>query len=192
MKSAKVPAVIPPKRVSETPSLPPVSGVEVLESTPKLDIFPLTLDINQSGNYELVDAWKKPHEKNWGMTFVRFVFCHKEHINRNELFPDFVAQREKLEEVFINFVAENLWATQGYLNPYFTKDGSPTGDKVLMFGCAGRTSNDASFSDSREKRADEENTACAQDAGSKVSSSRLPTQLGLTDNNIVLVTSESA
>ena len=66
MKSTIVPSIIPPKRTSNTPPLPPVSGIQVLESTPKVDLFDLASKLDFRGEYELVDVWKKPqHEGDW-------------------------------------------------------------------------------------------------------------------------------
>ncbi len=138
MKNNLVPEEVPPKRASTAPPLSPFSGVEVLKSTSKLNIFPLASSVAYSGEYELVDVWTNSHESKWDMSFVRFVFCHKEHVKRDELFPEFVSQREKLEYIYLDLAAKNLWAVQGHLNPYFEKDGKPSGDKVLMLGCAGR------------------------------------------------------
>lgn len=141
MKSAQVPAIIPSKRASVAPPLPPVSGIEVLKSTPGvylLDLLDGICPITEDGPYELVDAWKKSHESKWDMSFVRFVFCHKKHLKPDELFPDFVIKRDELIESLVNLADNNLWATQGHLNPYFDKGELCVVDKVLMFGCAGR------------------------------------------------------
>lgn len=180
MKNNLIPAVVPPKRASDTPPLPPVSGVEVLPSTPKLGIFSLAFNIACGGNYELVDVWKKPHEKNFGMSFVRFVFCHRDHIKRDELFPGFIAQKEELEKILVDLVNNNLWATQGYLNPYLEKDGNLSGHRVLMLGSAGRVPNDMVFSGGR----DEYNRGI----GPKVLLSTLSSNLDLAAGNEVVLT----
>lgn len=138
VKSTQVPAVIPPKNISETPPLLQVSGVKVLESTPQINVSSLATKVLSNDDYRLVDAWHKPHETNWGMSFVRFVFCRKEHVKLDGLHPDFVAKFAELGVAFSNLVSDNLWATQGYLNPYFEKDVKSKEHKVLMFGCAGR------------------------------------------------------
>lgn len=150
MKSALVPAIIPSKRISKAPPLPTVSGVEVLKSTPRVGLATLAGNIAFGENYEIVDVWKKPHETNWNTSFVRFVFCHKEHVRRDELFPSFVAQKKELERIFVEMVSNNLWATQCHLNPYFEKDGDPSG-LVLMFGCAGRVPNTEVFQGGRDE-----------------------------------------
>lgn len=152
MKSAQVPRIVPLKRDSDAPTLlPPVPGVMVLPSTPKLYLSLLASYVLARSDYELVDVWQNPHATKWDMSFVRFVFCHNEHVRRDELFPDFVAKKDRLEEVLINLVHQNLWATQGYLNPYFEKDGTDSGHKVLMLGSAGRVPNDMVFSGGRDE-----------------------------------------
>ncbi len=181
MKSAQVPAIIPPKRASEAPPLPLVSGKEVLESTPKLNIFPLADGVCSGENYELVDAWAKPHETNWNMSFVRFVFCRKEHIK--PLSPDFLTKRGQLEDVFDNLVATNLWATQAHLNLYFDSDAKPTSQKVLMLGCAGRTPNTEVFAGGR----DENNRGI----GPKVLMSTISSRLELENGEVFLETPSS-
>ena len=179
MKSAQVPAVIPPKRASETPPLPPISGKEVLRSTPKVDVLPLATNFSCREGYELVDVWCKPHEVNWNMSFVRFVFCRKEHVEHNELHPDFIGKVAKFETVFSQLSNTNLWATQGHLNPYFNRDGSPTSDKVLMFGCAGRTPNTEVFSGGRDK--------LNRGMGQKVLLSAISPHLTIMDGNTVVL-----
>lgn len=138
-----IPDVIPPKRVSDDEnghSVPKIKGVEILSSTPKiylLDLLDNICPITGQGSYELVDSWctpRSPGDK-W---FVRYVFCYKEHVERDKLFPDFIAKRDELIESLAGLAGDNLWAVQAYLNPYFGKDGRPTGHKVLMLGCAGR------------------------------------------------------
>ncbi len=179
MKSNLVPGVVQPKRAFATRPLPPVSGVKVLESTPRLNIFPLAMKIDASDNYELVDVWKKPHETNWNMSFVRFVFCHKKHVNRKKLYPYFVAKRVGLEVALVDLVRNNLWATQGHLNPYFETDGSQSNDKVLMLGCAGRVPNTEVFRDGRDEN--------GRGIGPKVLLSTLSSNLNLIGNEVILV-----
>lgn len=178
MKSAQVPAIVPPKRASETPPLPPVSGVEILASTPKLSIFPMANSVACCSDYELMDVWKKSHESKWDMSFVRFVFCHKEHVNCDEIYLNFVAKRAGMGATFFNLVSDNLWATMGHLNPYLGKDGTPTGHQVLMLGSAGRVENTEVFSGGR----DENNRG----VGPKVLLSRLSSRLELIGNFVVL------
>ncbi|OGN11619.1 MAG: hypothetical protein A3I26_02710 [Candidatus Yanofskybacteria bacterium RIFCSPLOWO2_02_FULL_43_10] len=176
MRNNLVPTEIPHKRASDEPPLPPVPGVEVLESTPKVDLAALANKVafTFSGDYELVDVWQKPHERNWGMSFVRFVFCRNEYVKKDELFPDFVAQKKGLERIFVEMTSNNLWATQGHLNPYLEKDGAATGHRVLMLGCAGRIPNDWVFSGGR----DENNRGI----GPKVLLSTRASKLNLTDD----------
>jgi hypothetical protein len=149
MKTEQVPAIIPQKRASTAPPLTPVSGVEVLRSTPKVNLLPLIIEVVAHGNYELVDSWQDPHKTNWKMSSVWFVYCHREHLKRDELYPDFVAQKENLERVFSDFVRDNLWATQAHLNPYF-ENGMTGSQKVLMLGCAGRVPDTEVFSGGRD------------------------------------------
>ena len=179
MKSAQVPTIIPLKRTSDAPLTPTHGyGVEVFKSTSRLDIFPLTLGVARGIKYELVDVWSKPSEKNWNMSVVRFVFCHREHVDRDSLFPEFVAKKGEFEEVLIDLVSKNLWATQGHVNPYF-ENGTDTGDQVLMLGCAGRLPNDLVFSGGR----DENNRGI----GPKIKISSLSPSLHLNLSNEVVV-----
>lgn len=136
----QIPAIIQPKRNFETPPppLPLLSGVEVFKSTPGIDISRLIAEVGSGTSYELVDVWQKFHERNWLMSFVRFVYCRKEYINRTELHPEFVTKRAELTKVLTELVSKNLWATQGHLNPYLEKDGSRSSHQVMMFGSAGR------------------------------------------------------
>ena len=150
MRNDLVPAEIPHKRASDAPPLSYVSGKEVLRSTPKTSLSPLLSQPSFNENYKLVDAWEKPHESKWNMSFVRFVFCHKEHVKDKELFPDFVAKRDNMESVLTDLVNKNLWATQGHLNRYF-ENSKPSGQQVLMLGCAGRVPNDWVFSGGRDE-----------------------------------------
>lgn len=177
MKSAQVPRIIPLKRDSEAPPLPPVPGVKVLESTPKLDIFPLAAKIDGGGNYELVDTWQNPHETKWDMSFVRFVFCAKEHVKQDGLNHEFVAKRDGLGETFADLVSQNLWATQGHLNPYF-ENGRPSGQAVLLLGCAGRIQNTEVYSGGRDEN--------HRGIGPKVLLSTLSRKLSLKDGEVVL------
>jgi hypothetical protein len=148
MKTAQVPSIIPQKRASVEPPLPPVSGVQVMESTPKVNLFRLASKLDCRNEYELVDVWKKSHDTNWKMCFVRFVFCRKEHLN--PLSAEFVNKVGSFEKTLVDFVSDNLWATQAYLNPYF-EDAKPSGQYVLMFGCAGRTPDTEIFSGGRDE-----------------------------------------
>ena len=180
MRNELVPKAIPPKSADTTPSpaIPRVSGIKVLDSTSGLDIFPLAVKIACAGNYELVDAWVKPHETNWKMSFVRFVYCHKDSVKRDELFPAFVAQRDQLDGIFSDLVGKNMWAAQAHLNPYFENDGSASSDKVLMIGCAGRLPDTQVFQGGR----DENNRG----VGPKVLMSTLAPKLDLKTGSVVL------
>ena len=178
MKSAQVPAGIPLKQESATPPMSAVKGVEVLPSTPKIDLSRLPNQIHLE-DYDLVDVWQKPHDTNWQMSFVRFVFCQHEFVREDKLFPKFVTRRVEHRNTLDDLVYKNVWATQAYLNPYFEANGSASGHKVLMLGCAGRVPNDMVFSGGR----DENNRGI----GPKVLLSTLSHRLDLTGDEIVLV-----
>ena len=115
------------------------------------------------------------------MLFVRFVFCHRKHLKPNELFPEFVAKKAELENIFTDMTSKNLWATMGHLNPYF-EDNRPRSQHVLMFGCAGRIPNTEVFQGGR----DENNRGI----GPKVLLSTLSHQLNLTGNEVILMAPE--
>ena len=180
MKNELVPKIIPPKRASSAPPLPPVSGVEVLEATPGLNIYPLVSKTVSGKEYELVDVWEKPHDTNWNMSFVRFVYCRREYVNREKLHPDFVAERDELTKVLTDLVSQNLWATQGHLNPYLEKDGLKTGHDVLMLGSAGRKPNTEVFKYGRDKN--------NRGVGPKVLLSTLARGVDLTNGQVVVLT----
>ena len=91
--------------------------------------------IDSQGSYDLVDCWAD-HRID-GKSSVRFVFCHKNHIESDKLFPNFVAKRDKLIDSFVNLADRNLWTAMGHLNPFFDQ-GKPSGHDVLMISCAGR------------------------------------------------------
>lgn len=140
VKSNRVPPVVPfCRNHGNSPNLPNVPGKEVLPST--RDVYLLNLldgiiPITGSGSYELVDAWFKVVPL--GKAKVRYVFCHKDHVRTGKLHPEFIAKRDELIDSLVNLASDNLWTIQGHLNPYFD-NGQPSGDEVLMFGCAGRS-----------------------------------------------------
>ena len=179
MKKELVPEIIPPKRVSNKLPLSPVSGVEILKSTSGVNIFNLANEIGLSKDYELVDVWKIPQETNWKMSFVRFVYCRKEYVDHGGLHPDFITKSGEFAKALIRFVSDNLWAVQGHLNPYLEKDGSRSGHRVLMFGCAGRRPDVEVFRDGR----DENNRG----VGPKVLLSTLASELRVDDDRVVFV-----
>ena len=144
MKPEYVPGVVSKKQPTYKPeNLMPISGKEVLSSTKDvylLNLFDGICPGDDSGSYELVDAWfgGRLIGKNW-MAAVRYVFCHRDHVQRDELFPEFVKKRDELIDSLLRLADQNLWAVQGHLNPYFdTKTWRSTGHQVLMLGCAGR------------------------------------------------------
>lgn len=179
MKNNLISPVIPPKRTSSAPPMPRVSGVEILSSTPRLDLSLLSDHLIIFGTYQLVDVWQSPHETKWDKSFVRFVFCWKEYVKQDELFPGFVAQKYELEKVFTDLVNSNLWTTQGHLNLYF-EDGKSTGHLVLMLGCVGRVPNDWVFSGGRDE--------LNRGIGPKVLLSTLSHRLNLNHDAVVLDT----
>src|SRR3989338_1011239 len=109
VKKELVPEIIPLKRVSNNPPLASVSGVEVLKSTPGVNIFNLAYEIDSGRDYQLVDVWKTPHETNWKMSFVRFVYCRKEYVDHGGLHPDFITKSGEFAKALIRFVSDNLW-----------------------------------------------------------------------------------
>ncbi len=136
MPNNRIPQGIPPKPVSTKPPMAPVPGVEVLESTSDTYLFPLLDGIAGSLDYELVSAWKHPHESDWRVSVVRFMYCRKGYVEN--LCPDFVARRNERTMILAGLVSYNLWTVQGHLNPYCESDGSRTGTDVLMLGCVRR------------------------------------------------------
>lgn len=181
MKNELVPAVVPAKRTPTTPPLPPVKGKEVLASTPGVDICSLVNMVTFSDNYELVDVWKKPHDRR--MSFVQFMYCRKEYVERDGLFPEFAAKRDELMATLVSLATDNLWATQGHLNPHFNKDGSATGHQVLMFGCAGRKPDTEVYQGGRDP-------LTKQGIGPKVLLSTLAPRLDLQGAEVVLLPPE--
>ena len=121
VKKELVPEIIPLKRVSNNPPLASVSGVEVLKSTPGVNIFNLAYEIDS------------------------------EYVDHGGLHPDFITKSGEFAKALIRFVSDNLWAVQAHLNPYFEKDGSESSHQVLMFGCAGRKPDVEVFRDGRDE-----------------------------------------
>ena len=139
----QVPSTIPLRQSTGASTLTPVSGVEVLPSTPKLNLLHLLDGIchyEGQGSYELIDAWFEYTERPDDKRKVRFVFCERIHVRNESLHTEFLAKRNKLVESLVNMLTDNLWATRGHINPYLLKDGSQTRHTVLMLDCAGRVS----------------------------------------------------
>jgi len=187
------PEIVPPKRTADAEqtghSIPQVKGIPVLPSTPKVYLLNLLDGIcpmNGQGPYELVDSWSVPTLQHFGKCAVRYVFCHKEHVKIDELFPDFVAKRDELIDSLSNLVDDNLWAVQGHLNPYFEKNSRPSNHKVLMLGCAGRQP--AVDSEGREIRVYRDGRdQFNQGLGPKVPMSEVAYHLKVVNGDVVLV-----
>lgn len=107
------------------------TGVQVMEPTPDV----LSEFVADSG-YQLIDAWYATEEEDWSRSVVRFVFCHKEYVNR-KLRPDFVAKRDGLLETFKNLTGKNLWKMMIHVNPFFSAE-KRTKKTVLMLDCNSR------------------------------------------------------
>ena len=145
LREQDVPPAVQLKRPSDTTPLTPIPGKEVLPSTPRLNLLNLLLNLldtlrldTERNPYELVDAWFEYTERADDKRKVRFVLCHKDHVRHDELHPEFVTRQDQLLASLADLLYSNVWAVQGYLNPYMQADGHPTGHKVLMFNCAGR------------------------------------------------------
>ena len=54
------------------------------------------LNFIADSGYQLIDTWHATEEEDWNRSTVRFVFCHKEHLNPAGLRPEFVAQQDDL------------------------------------------------------------------------------------------------
>lgn len=108
------------------------SGVRIMEPTPNV----LSEFVADSG-YQLIDTWHATEEEDWNRSTVRFVFCHKKHLNPAGLRPDFVAQRDNFMKNFNNFSTRNMWQTMVHINPFFVA-GKATNETVLMLDCNSR------------------------------------------------------
>jgi len=108
------------------------SGVRIMESTP--DVL---LEFVAGSGYRLIDAWYATEEEDWNRSTVRFVFCHKQHVNPTGLRQEFVAQRDDLMKSFNNLAGKNLWQTMVHINPFFVS-GKATNETVLMLDCNSR------------------------------------------------------
>ena len=143
MKTDLIPPIVPPQRKTDRPAVPAkaTGGRCVLQSTKEVYLLNL-LDgicpITGTGPYELVAASHSPNER-WGMSMVKYVLCHKNHVEDDKLYSEFVAKRNELIESLVSLACDNIWAVQGHLNPYWdTANNCATGEEVLVLGCAGR------------------------------------------------------
>lgn len=108
------------------------TGVRVME--PTTDV--LSEFIADSG-YQLIDTWHNTEEDDWTRSVVRFVFCHKEHLNPAGLRPEFVAGRNDFLNSLKQLTDKNLWQTMAHVNPFFIT-GKATSETVLILDCNSR------------------------------------------------------
>ncbi len=134
VKNASVPKGIPKYSESHKPTARQFegTGVRIMEPTP--DVLS---NFVANSSYQLIDAWHNTDEDNWIRSVVRFVFCHKEHLNPVGLRPDFVSQQDGLMESFNRLSSKNLWQTMIHVNPFFVA-GKGTNETVLMLDCNSR------------------------------------------------------
>ena len=134
VKNGSVPEGIPKFSESHKPTARQFegTGVRIMEPTP--DVLS---EFIADSHYQLIDAWHATEEEDWNRSTVRFVFCHKEHLNSTGLRPEFIAQRDGLLESFNCLAGKNLWKTMAHLNPFFIT-GKATSESVLMLDCNSR------------------------------------------------------
>lgn len=107
------------------------TGVRIME--PTADVLS---DFISDSDYQLIDTWHNT-EEDWTRSVVRFVFCHKEHLNPAGLRPEFVAQQNDMMKRFNNLAGKNLWKTMVHINPFFVT-GKATDETVLVLDCNSR------------------------------------------------------
>ena len=134
VKNASVPEGIPKYSDfhKKTASQFEGTGVRVME--PTMDVLS---DFIADSDYQLIDAWHASEEEDWSQSVVRFVFCHKDHLNPAGLRPEFVAGRDGLLESFNRLAGKNLWKTMAHVNPFFV-DGKAANETVLVLDCNSR------------------------------------------------------
>jgi len=134
VKNASVPEGIPKYSDFHRPTASQFegSGVRIMEPTP--DVLS---EFIADSDYQLIDSWYATEEEAWNRSTVRFVFCHKEHLNPAGLRPEFVAQRDDLMKSFNNLAGKNLWKTMVHINPFFVA-GKATDETVFMLDCNSR------------------------------------------------------
>lgn len=133
VKNASVPEGIPKYSDFHKATASQFEGTGVRIMEPTTDV--LSDFISDSG-YHLIDAWHAS-EEDWTRSVVRFVFCHKEHLNPAGLRPEFVAQRDGLLNSFNCLTGKNLWKTMAHINPFFVA-GKATSETVLVLDCNSR------------------------------------------------------
>ncbi len=133
MKNESIPENVPKYSDFHKPTASQLGtgGIRVME--PTVDVL---LDSISNSGYQLIDAWHIS-EEDWNRSVVRFVFCHKEHINPTGLRTEFVAQRDGLLTSFNNLAGKNLWKTMAHLNPFFIASKA-TSEKVFTLDCNSR------------------------------------------------------
>ncbi len=134
MKNGSVPEGIPKYSDFHKPTADQFegTGTRIMEPTPDV----LSEFVADSG-YQLIDTWYATEEEDWTRSVVRFVFCHKEHLNPAGLRPEFVTQQDGLLKTFNNLTGKNLWKTMLHSNPFFV-DGKATSETVIMLDCNSR------------------------------------------------------
>ncbi|OGN13989.1 MAG: hypothetical protein A3J47_04315 [Candidatus Yanofskybacteria bacterium RIFCSPHIGHO2_02_FULL_43_22] len=139
VRSELVPECIPRLPVNRSGgATPTVPGKMVLLSTPNVWLAGLRTGLlNTKGDYALVGA-RANDERGDDRGDVRFTFCHRRHLSGIPPHENFVEKFNELVNTFVDFTKSNLWAVQGYLNPYLLENGVPTSHSVLMLNCAGR------------------------------------------------------
>ncbi len=198
MPNSLVPDALRPKRPSESAPITPsasTKGKKVMQSTPKVYLLHLLDGIcpgDDRGPYELVDAWFAPTTRADGKYHVRYVLCHKEHVKPDELFPDFVANRDELMDSLINLAGNNLWAVQGYLNPYLEKNGKPSDHQTLMLDCASRQSTIDSLVGCTIRVYRDGRDELGKGLGPKIPMTELANMLHVENNEVVLELIEPA
>ncbi len=136
VKNASIPEGIPKYSDFHKPTASQFegTGVRVMEPTP--DVLS---DFVADSSYQLIDAWHATEENDWTRSTVRFVFCHKEHLNPAGLRPEFVAGQDGLLKSFNDLTGKNLWKTMAHINQFFVA-GKVTDETVLMLDCNSRKS----------------------------------------------------
>ena len=138
VKSHLVPDCIPRLPINRSGVTPMVPGVQVLPSTPNVWLAGLRTGLlNTKGDYVFVGA-RVDDQRADGRSDVRFTLCHRRHLSGAPPHENFVERFNILVNTFVDFTKSNLWAVQGYLNPYLLENGVPTSHSVLMLNCAGR------------------------------------------------------
>lgn len=134
VKNASVPEGIPKYSDFHKATAAQFEGTGVRVMEPTVDVLS---DFVVDSGYCLIDAWHATEEENWTRSVVRFVFCHKEHLNPDGLRSEFLAKRDGLLESFNGLTGKNLWKTMAHINPFFVT-GKATDETVLVLDCNSR------------------------------------------------------